>query len=295
MIKIYTFSDKRPDFISLQNKYFQKFLKDEEYEFIVCNNSSTATLSQQILKICADNNLQCLEVDKDFTDSATACEAPINSCIKRYISFDTSENISVIIDSDIFLFAPFSFQNYLSSYDLAGVIQQREKSGLFNFYKRNFIYLWNAILIFKNSKIIFDDFDLSTIPYLTDVGGNLYYYLKKYKPNLKWIRHTPDIEDEEKVIFKEPLQSQYKKEFGMQVIEDAFIHYYRGSNWDNDTSEYHERKTKFLKEFLLFSEQAFPLNLNNTEAFNNISSHVRKHYNGTRNNRNNTFQPNNTF
>jgi hypothetical protein len=295
MVKIYTISDKRPDFITLQNKYFKRFIQDKAYEFIVCNNASSNSLSAEILKACEDDDLQCLEVDKDFTDPATACEVPTNSCIRKYIAHDASENISVIIDSDIFLFAPFSFQAYLASYDLAGIVQQREKRSLLNLRKKNLVYLWNALLIFKNSKIVFDDFDVSIIEGITDVGGRLYYYLKKHQPHLKWMKHTPDIEQEENIIFKEPLRDKYEENFGMQIIEDSFIHYYRGSNWNNDTNEYHTKKTTFLNEFLSFSEQAFPLDIRNAEAFNNISSHAQKHYNGIRNNRNITFKPNNTF
>ena len=102
MVKIYTFSDKRPDFITLQNEYFKKFLRDKDYEFIVCNNGSNETLSNQIIQTCLDNKLKCLEVDKDFTDPAKACEVPINSCLKKYIRNNDVEEISVIIDSDIF-------------------------------------------------------------------------------------------------------------------------------------------------------------------------------------------------
>src|SRR4051812_20151878 len=124
MVKIYTFSDRRPDFITLQNKYFKKFLRDEDYALIVCNNASSDVLSNKIIETCAIENLQCLEADKDFTDPAKACEVPINSCLKKYIRNDSPENLSVVIDSDIFLFAPFSFQNYLTHYDIAGIVQQ---------------------------------------------------------------------------------------------------------------------------------------------------------------------------
>jgi hypothetical protein len=234
-----------------------------------------------------------LDVDKDFTDPATACEVPINSCIKKYIRNDASDNISVIIDSDIFLFAPFSFQDYLSSYDISGIVQQREKRTLLA--KKNLIYLWNALLVFKNSKTAFDDLDVSIIPGITDVGGQLHYYLKKHQPKIKWMKHTPDIEETEKVIFKEALREKYEANFGMQIIENAFIHYYRGSNWSNDPDEYHQKKGCFLNEFLSYSEKHYPLDISNTEAFNNMAAHSTKHYNGIRNNRNDAFKVNNTF
>lgn len=288
MVKIYTFSDKRPDFIALQNNSFKCWLQDDQHEFIVCNNASSDALNNQIKKACADNDLQCLEVDKDFSDAATACEVPIKSCIDRYIR-NSDADISVIIDSDIFLFAPFNFKRYLVGYDVAGIVQQREKKKLFNLLKTNIIYIWNALLILDHRTIKFDEFDVSIIPGLTDVGGGLHRYIKKYKPSVKWMKHTPDIEQEEQQIFVHPLQELYQLSFGMQIIEDAFIHYYKGSNWNNDSAHYHQTKTKFLIDFLSFSNETYPLELSKSEGFNNQWAHARKHYNGIRNNANKGF------
>jgi hypothetical protein len=294
MVKIYTFSDKRPDFISLQYEYFQKFLKDEHYEFIVCNNGSSSSLSHQIEEACAKNNLTCVEIDKDFTDPATACAVPINSALHKYIRNDDPENLSVIIDSDIFLFAPFSFERYMLDHDIAGIMQQREKRGLFNLTKTNYVYLWNALIIFRNKNLAFDDFDVSVIQGLTDVGGSLYHYLNKHKPKVKWMTHTPDIEQEERVIFDMAVQESYDPVFGMQIIENAFIHYYRGSNWDNNPVQFHQQKTAFLLQFLQLAEHHSPLNLRDADAFNHSSAHIQKHYNGIRNNTR-VFKPKDAF
>ena len=135
-------------------------------------------------------------------------------------------------------------------------------------------------MVFKNASIDFEKFDISMIQNITDVGGNLHYYLEKYKPNVKWIPHTADIE-EESDIFIDKLRKIYHTEFGMQLIASSFIHYYRGSNWDALNVNYHKVKTQFLLEFLETAEVNYPLT-SKVSTYQNECAHTRKHFNGSR-------------
>lgn len=282
MIKIYTVSDKRPDFIRLQKEGFENYLYDKNYEFIVCNNGSSDQLRNDIHNICEELSIKVLFVEGIYTDGATATQVPIQYCLKHYISKDSKENITVIIDSDIFPFAPFSFMNLLHGNEIAGIYQQRDyKKFLF---KQNHYYLWNALMIFNNSKINFSDFDISSIPGVTDVGGETHFYFKENKTKVKWLQHTADIETEEKAVFAIDLKNKYKEIFGMQIIANSLIHYYRGSNWDLSDTSYHTEKTEFLLNFLDFAKHSFPLENSELDKFSTMLSHSEKHYNGQRGN-----------
>jgi hypothetical protein len=53
-VKIYTYPDKRPDFILRQKKSLEFFLKDD-FEYIIMNNGSSPELRGEIEKICIKN------------------------------------------------------------------------------------------------------------------------------------------------------------------------------------------------------------------------------------------------
>ncbi|MBY0476809.1 MAG: hypothetical protein K2Q24_04120 [Chitinophagaceae bacterium] len=287
MINIYTVSDKRPDFISLQYNGFKKFLKDKDYKFIVCNNGSTSELRNEIADICNKLGLTSVYVEGNYENGAIATQVPLIYCLKNYIRHDPKEDMTVIIDSDIFLFNNFSFTELLEGADIAGIYQQRDRQAK-KIFLRNHYYLWNAFLVFKNSSIDFEKFDISMIQNITDVGGNLHYYLERFKPKVKWVVHTPDIEDESE-IFIDGLREIYHPQFGMQIIASSFIHYYRGSNWDALNNNYHELKTGFLVKFLETARKQYPL----TPKLHNYQddcAHTKRHYNGTRHNTKSRFR-----
>lgn len=283
MIRIYTVSDKRPDFIRLQHFGFKKFLIDKEYQLIVCNNGSTPELRKQIESICQELEITSLFVEGEYLNGAIATQVPLIYCLKNYVSKDNKKDITVIIDSDIFLFAPLSFETLLKDADIGGIYQQREVQYK-RFFIRNHFYIWNALMIFRNQTVDFDHLDISLIQNVTDVGGRTNTYLRNYKPRVEWLIHTADIEEEEKEIFEESIRKDYEPSFGMQIIENALIHYYRGSNWDSSADEYHKRKTRFLEKFLAFANNEYPLVKDKISYYSSSASHTRKHFNGQRNN-----------
>jgi hypothetical protein len=269
MIKIYTFSDKRPDFIKLQHDTFKRFIKDE-YEYIVFNNSCNDIISNEIENLCSHLNIRCLPCEKNHKNAMTACYTPINFFIKNYLD---DETISVIIDSDIFMINNFSFEDYIGDYDICGIFQQR------NDYKT--IYLWNAFVIINkniNKKKINIDFEPIDG---TDVGGKTSEVLGKL--NVKWVKHTADIESDESEIFDDDIKLKYDKSFGCQIIEESFIHYYRGSNWDSMGDEYHKNKTNFINYLIEKSPIRFDKKI--LDKHSSDKSHSYKHWNGTRYNK----------
>ena len=59
MINIYTFADKRPDFIQLQFESLKKFISNN-FEYHVFNNASNPNLESQINSICQQLKIKVL-------------------------------------------------------------------------------------------------------------------------------------------------------------------------------------------------------------------------------------------
>lgn len=244
MIKIYTFADKRPDFIILQNKLFKKFIEDD-YEFIVINAASSNELKENINFVCEKLNLQCLNfpVLNHFSPQP-ACSKPIQWCWDNYISKD-NKNISFIIDSDMFLVGAFNVEKYLNNNDICADYDKRLHVN----------YIWNGLMIFspnlKNkNEMNFSEGVVDGV--VTDVGGNLYYYIKKYNPKIKHIENIGYIHKDNKNTHLLPVNIQeiYEDSYLCEFFEQKFFHYRAGSNWNNKNTEYHNKKTQMLKKLI---------------------------------------------
>jgi hypothetical protein len=247
MIKIYTFPDKRPDFILRQKKTLDMFLKDD-FEYIIINNGSTNELIMEIEKISKENKITHFFVENpNHKDPTIACAYPINQSLNKFIKKEKEAEISVIIDSDMFFLKHFSISDYLCDNQIAAVKQIRG----------NVNYIWNGIVFINHKNIngIMDlDFGFQSINgELTDVGGNTYFYFKKY-PNcvLKNILHTSHIHPKNKnlKVFPPEILCEYDFNFCFELYEKSILHYGRGSNWDNMPINYHENKTNFLDKVL---------------------------------------------
>lgn len=159
-MKIYTCSHKRSDFLELQLASFKKHLG--AFEFIVFNNANfdlNRTHYNEIHEWCKNNNIQCIDVQKDeeliknikkidpsanifkgdgtYADAGYACAYPLEWGFQKVIS-KVSEKIC-IIDSDMFFIKGFDF-----SEDLLFVPQSKENDVL---------YMWNGIIFADLSKI----------------------------------------------------------------------------------------------------------------------------------------------
>jgi hypothetical protein len=246
-VKLYTYPDKRPDFILRQKKSMDTFLTDE-FEYIVMNNGSSPELRAEIEKICYENNIKHIFIENpNHSDPTIACAYPINQSLKRYIKKDKETNISVIIDSDMFFLKPSSIIGYMGDYELAALKQIRG----------HVKYIWNGI-VFINHKKIIDiqelDFGFGNIEgNITDVGGNMYYYFKNHPNcNLKNILHTSHIhpKNNNMEVLPPEMLLEYDADFCFEIIEKSILHYGRGSNWDGMPKDYHKNKTIFLDKFL---------------------------------------------
>jgi hypothetical protein len=249
MVKIYTFADKSPGFIRWQNELLKRYLHDD-YEFIVMNNASSGVLDKTIKFECNELGIRCEEVlKKDFSTGCYACAAPIQDCIDRFIGKD-DENISVIMDSDLFLMKDFSFTSFMDGWNIAGIPQSRD--AVYEIIE----YLWNCLVIIHPSAPNKRSLHMGcgTIMHgACDVGGMSYFYLRA-NPELKWRRipTTGVILDHPEVwaLLPEKIRSEYDLDFGMEIIEGSWLHFRGGSRWDNKKKEFYEAKEAFINKMV---------------------------------------------
>ena len=215
MIKIYTCSHNRPDFIDLQYKTLKKHIKDD-FEFIVFNNERVggdggfdSNRISEIDEICKLIGVKSIRVELDpemqflggmqmfagdnYTNGNTACAYSFTWAWKNYIM--KNECISIFIDSDMFFIRDISLEKEMDGFNLAYVPAYR----YFDNPKKStsypwrgdiaFTYPWNGIFICKPNEmpnvesLSFANSYVNSIA--TDVGGEAHNYIEKYKDDLK--------------------------------------------------------------------------------------------------------------
>jgi hypothetical protein len=268
-VLIFTYSYNRPDFIEIQYKTFKKFLLDD-YEFVVFNDATDSSLFTQIDDTCKKYNIKCVPIPQQIHDPVY--DPSIRNCRVVQYSLDVMgfahDDIVALIDSDMFLISKFSIREYLAGFALAGWPQQRN----------NINYLWIGLVFLDmrtmpNKKSI--NFGCGLIDgQRVDSGGYTYYYLHenpeakvRYLENVFYVKNffcsyclenNQDICDHKinamnKLKFSEPLIQlvTHGKNSTMEVyLNNTFLHYRAGSNWNCESVEYHQHKTNMLNRFV---------------------------------------------
>ncbi len=245
-IKFYTYANNRPDFVELQYRSLKHFMKNE-FELIVFNTCPffQIRLRKEIKKKCRELEISCLPLRViGYNNPSTTAAKLIQKSFQKKIRKDTG--ISCIIDSDMFLLSQLDLKSYMTNFDVAGVWQTRD----------NVNYLWPGLL-FLNMSFIKDkkmNFSCGEVEgERVDVGGNLYYWLKR-NPNLRIrnIHHTSHIckENNNLNTLPEDIRKQYEDDFRFELYDRLFLHYGRGLNWDKMDQEYHKRKTELASFFV---------------------------------------------
>ncbi len=259
MIKIYTYFHKRPDFADIQIRSLRKYLK-EDFELLVFNNAKfdrDTTNYNEINNICNELGVKITDIEKDqammnfyleyekvignkiFSDDGSYLNpnvAVAYSLCYIWEKFMCKENGKVaFLQHDMFLKEPVSFTEYMQDNELCYMPQSRMRE---NGVPIN--YMWNTFFLADLSKLPMPEtmswWCGSVDGIHVDVGGQTYKYLDD-NPEVK----TCIIPHKE------------FGEFGSQKIElgdKSLIHYYRGSNWDRMSDDWHKRKTEWLLKTL---------------------------------------------
>lgn len=224
-IQIFTSVVNRPDFVSLQNKLFRKFLKNE-YQFHVIDDSVDENLEREFVSICQDNNIKYYKKPnrKFKVNPGRACADAVQWTYDNIIKKDYSDSLVFFCDSDLFLIDEFDVEQYLSDCVIAGLPQ----------YRGHVNYMWNGMMFFNMPKVmqIDPDIDFSDGEVdgeLTDVGGQTYFYFKENNIKMKetdvqYPTHYDDID----------LQKD-SGGYDMELhLDGKFIHYRAATNWHSN-------------------------------------------------------------
>jgi hypothetical protein len=222
MIHIFTSVVNRPDFVLLQNKLFQKFLKND-YQFHVVDDSIDQTISEQFDTICSENGFSYYKKPERTVqmNPAQACADTVQWTYDTLIKENHKNDIVFFCDSDLFLIDEFDIVDYMNGAIIAGLPQ----------YRGSVTYMWNGIMFFnmpmmEDLNINFSDGVIEDE--LTDVGGHTYYYFKKNNIQMKetdvqYPTHYYDIE-----LQNEEVTRGYNFELH---LDGKFLHYRAATNW----------------------------------------------------------------
>lgn len=275
-VLIITSAYNRPDFIEIQHKTFEKFLKDE-YEFVVFNDAREADLKSSIESMCLKLGIRCINIPQAIHSQPYLYRLPLenfnapsvrNANVVQYalnnLGF-SHDGIVAIIDSDMFLVKEFSIVDFLNGYQIAGVPQ-----GI------GYLWIGIAFLDMKNlpekTSINFNCGKINTIP--VDAGGYTYFYLKNHpEVSVRYFAptHSSNLSCLECLRIDENYPCSHNtallKKIGMDdyqiyfiqsglqnvefFIQGSFFHYRGGSNWDRRTQAFHENKTNLFNSYIL--------------------------------------------
>lgn len=261
-MKIFSVHSNRTDFLSLQYESLKRFCKDS-FEYYCIDNFVRSEDQELIKKQCKDFDIHYVKFDTYSLTGSAWDHAPALNSIKNITN---DSEINVILDFDIFLINEFSFVNYIQEYNIAGMYQQRNNFDIE--YLSPFVVIVN-----KNS-----DFSQLTFDGVNgcDVGGNTRNYLKSHI--VKLILHTSALHKKrDEKCFTIPYDSSY----GCQILEGSFLHYYRGTNWDQKSEDFKIKKTSWLKNALEVSKTQNILNSDYLSIYQTQYSHAFEFWNGS--------------
>ncbi len=193
-VLIITYSCNQPAYIEMQHKTFQRFLQDENYEFVVFNDARTSDMENRINAMCRQCGVRVFKVPQDIHTRAYLPRLPGDdfnaanirhvNCIQyslNAIGYD-HDDILFIVDSDMFLIRPFSITEYMHDKDIAAYIKRTGGDAC---------YLWPGLCFLNMGKLPdkrslnFNCGKVNNI--LADSGGWTNFYLTNH-PDLRVFR-----------------------------------------------------------------------------------------------------------
>jgi len=300
MLRIISVHINDSRFVYYQKKLLDKFIADP-FEFIVFDDSGNSRntyaknidpskygLGKSISEICNDLGVTRVNVPPTVHENpssvhpyrnqvidhpgewcANSLQYAINYCKENYSESD----IIVNIDSDMFPVIPLDINEYLGEFNLSGSPQivKNESSNT------SIEYIWNGLFFFRPKNIdwalfywdtcdISDDLKITTrfSGIHTDVGGLMFFYLRKY-PEYKKNHHlcsgawsekdSLSIGIEIPRVLLESLDKDPRNNNGLYYSEfypPGFLHYRAGGNWDlyKDHEKRKENLFKALDELI---------------------------------------------
>ena len=250
MVHIFTTVVNRPDFVEIQSKLFNKFLKDE-YQFHVVDDSVDDQVSAEFKSVCEKNSVQYYrkpqsdqkKFDNPLAGARHAAET-IQWTYDTIIKQNHQKDLVLFCDSDMFLLDDFCLEDYMKNEVIAGHLQVRG----------HVRYIWNGLMFFNMEKIFKIDPDLNFSDgnvegELTDIGGHFHSYFKKHNIQFKRINDGgTDGEDfpeypteyngiEIPVLLTSDMWCKPENGYNFELhLDGKFLHYRAGTNWHTQSN-----------------------------------------------------------
>jgi hypothetical protein len=241
-------------------------------EFADPSNWGDARAAASITEVCAELKVECLRypqsqhwrrlrpprISPPSWRTGEAIQLGFDSIRAR-----AGSRYLGIIDSDMFPFRPFSFQDMLSDHAMAIIPQTRHNSW---FPGIKVYHPWNGFLLM----------DLQTLPrepainfnpglvkgIRTDTGGKIHHYIAAHPSlRIKHLQHLPSggwrIDDHPALGLPRPLKSFVANDPAnrdgnafCEIYEESFLHLRAGSNWQGVLGDHSDH---FLRRHRQFS------------------------------------------
>jgi hypothetical protein len=281
MIKLFTVCACRSDLIELQLQSFRKHLKDD-FEFIIFNNAQFKVRPQiysSINKTCYDLGLKVIDVrrDQELADRCQVFEPrfPIFNVRDEYSTDGVGNEYSLcwawenviskekdmvcLMHSDTFLIGDLTPSDYLKEYDLCYIPQARQ--GIRE-------YMWEVFVLMNMSRLPNPETLCWMGGFMTpEIAGDTSCvtsrYLDAHKDYLK-IYHI-----ESHVYHNDPsVGFSTRPVYEVLYFEDkpTVLHYTSASNWDNQSEEFHNKKTEWLKKVLSLDSGLYGIQIKSSTA-----------------------------
>jgi hypothetical protein len=250
-VQIFTTVVNRPQFVDFQARLFRKYFRNE-YQFHVVDDSVEPHITRRFEEVCRATGATYHRKPARFTrnNAAAACAAALQWTFDEIIKKRYSDQIVMLLDSDMFLIENFDAVEYIRGYTIAGLWQ-----------KRNHItYIHNVLLIFNMPEIMRFGGDLDFSSGMlegceVDVGGYLYYFL--HRDGVKVRATDPNMEPVYPARFKGIDLHDFglTKGYNMELHCDGrFLHYRSATNWFADwrsSADPLEAKTRIFEHMLM--------------------------------------------
>lgn len=218
-MKIYSIHYNKPEYIELQKKSFDKWIKFK-YDFIIVNNAIDINIINSISTITESLGLRMIYCNNDISSMSSIS----HQNAFQYIIDDVTDGDNImILDHDLFVISELN-ENYYKGFDMVILPQLRD----------SIEYPWPGMIIFNNIKKKNDiSFASGLIEGVScDTGGNIYYYIKNNNLNVRKINES--YFDNGRML--------------MSNLDNIFLHLISGSGWNSNYDL--ANKLRFLKEKL---------------------------------------------
>lgn len=245
-VKVILSTFNRPDFLPIQIKLIQKFLQND-HEIIVIHDSRNNEYVSEFEKICNDLEVKFYHHESSPGKNSSQYHGEaIQWAYDNIINKECINDLTLILDHDMFLIEKFDVIEFFGENDIAGRYQNRGSVE----------YVWPGLIMFKYTSIKDISFNFYPGQYfgeLLDTGGGTCHILRtegiKYKQtNCEY----PDVYDGINL-----LDVNINLGFGFELhLDGKFLHFRNACGWHNnmqkDPNDSNKKKVleHILKDFV---------------------------------------------